>query len=827
MSDILRQLAIWICKPIYKCILGLYEIFYTLSTAQFLTSEEIEKFSANIYVLISVVMLFAFSATILSAIVNPDLLEDKKKGVGAVFKRAIIGLALIVVIPFAFSEAFKIQESIMTSHVVEKVIVGLNFDNPNDANTGGNGGQIIAGTLMASMLRPSSDSVEIEVYAGDNVADAYTTMISTDFSKGIDKVAKYINRAPKNGDEEYAFEFEGLLAIIAGLATAYILLLFAIDMAIRMFKIAFFELTAPISIVAYIAAGGDVLKNWFSEVLKTYLDVFIRVTAMAFYLFLVSKINDFISDASKIHTGSGWGWDVLLKVLLVVGMLIFVNRIPNLIKKLFPKADIGGKSSIGGRLGEMAIVGKQAQNAWDTIRKHPIQSAGRPIGAAAGVAGNLVHSTAGAYRRTMRSHNGNKALAIGAGIYGAARGLAGAPGALRRGWKTGNLTALGNEYARDREIHPEGLTTKGIIGDKITGAFGYGTKLDRLNDRIARENRFKYDDGNGLKAYTKDELNKIASQYDDVKKRTQGIQDVMKKEIERKDSKLKNHYQFQGIDLGELNDHEIKATLASLRTAAPKMEDFKIDNGSFTFEYKDINGNNQAIQLTGLTEQNLDAQIATLQSYAPKMSDFEIKDAAGNGTGQIDMNKFLESESKYNEVIKNFKDKTLKSIQNNEVRYDQKKFIQSFNEYNESITKLEDQVRKNYIASENTLHDDINAGRDWTRHNEKGDDSNRQAVKLDMDVLDGLLKNKGYATKLGYNPDDLKSRDGIENLNTMATDNVNDITKIIEEVEANRNARYTTEEYQQAARNDRNTDNKDKKEFKVHKTPPGANDDYR
>lgn len=39
-------------------------------------------------------------------------------------------------------------------------------------------------------------------------------------------------------------------------------------MAVRIFKLAFLELTAPISIVSYIGVGDKILSSWFKEVGK-------------------------------------------------------------------------------------------------------------------------------------------------------------------------------------------------------------------------------------------------------------------------------------------------------------------------------------------------------------------------------------------------------------------------------------------------------------------------------------------------------------------------------------------------------------------------------
>lgn len=356
MQELLRKLCVWICVPIYNLIPKLYSIFYSLANTEFLSSDVIEQFSANIYILVSVVMLFAFSITILSAIVNPDLLTDNKKGVSALFKRSIIGLALMVLVPFAFNEMYSITESIMDNMLVEKIIVGYNCSG-SECEKGGNGGQVIAGTLINSVLYPVDDEVQVS----SDINNSYRSMVQTDIGE-ISNVASDINilRQDSGGnsvDGDFAFHFDGLIAIIAGAGVCYILLLFALDMAVRIFKLAFLELTAPISIVSYIGVGDKILSSWFKEVGKTFAEVFIKVASIAFYLFLLKNIS------SLLNQFKSESWISIFSCFLVVGMLIFVKQIPDMINKIFG-LDIKLKGGVGGRLGQMAGVGEQAKKAW-------------------------------------------------------------------------------------------------------------------------------------------------------------------------------------------------------------------------------------------------------------------------------------------------------------------------------------------------------------------------------------------------------------------------------------------------------------------------------
>lgn len=409
MEGLFRKIAIYLCKPIYCLIVYMYKIFYNIATTRFLQSEIVQEISANIYTLVSVVMLFAFSVTILSAIVNPDLLSDGKKGVKAVFKRAIIALMLIVVIPFAFDELYKIQETIMKNSLIEKIVVGIEYNcNSSDKSkceAGGNGGQVIAGTLMSAVLYPDDEMADADgnVNESVSVSEYYSKMIAEDLPKYIGAVAKNINATainPENAnisnDEAYAFKFNGLIAIVVGLVTVYILVIFAIDVAVRVFKMAFMELTAPISIVSYVAAGDKILSSWFKELGKTYAELFVRVAAIAFYLFLVSNLSSFMEQFKDSD------WTLVLKAFLMVGMLIFAKQVPDMIGKIFG-VEIKSQGGIAGRLGNMAGVGKVAQNAWKgltNVAKATPLLAGAGIGALAGKGVDLLGRAGGKFAKT-------------------------------------------------------------------------------------------------------------------------------------------------------------------------------------------------------------------------------------------------------------------------------------------------------------------------------------------------------------------------------------------------------------------------------------------
>lgn len=530
MLEFLRKLCIWICVPIYGLIPKIYSIFYNLANTRFLQSDLIEQFSANIYVLVSVIMLFGFSITILSAIVNPDLLSDNKKGVTAMFKRSIIGLVLMVLIPFAFDQMYTIQESVMSNSLIEKIIVGADFSCPEDdseCEIGGQGGQVIAGTLLHSVLHPASDQVQVS----EDLGNTYTSMIQSDVSK-ISTFATDINILRDDGgttdeDGSFAFHFDGLIAIIVGAGVCYILVLFALDMAVRIFKLAFFELTAPISIVGYIAAGDKIISSWFKEVGKTFLDVFIRIAAIAFYLFLINNLSSFMVDFE------GKTWRYVLTAFLIIGMLIFAKQVPDMIGRIFG-IDMKSQGGIAGRLGNMAVVGKQAQKAWGAV-KNPLATAAGIGSAVGGTISHLGAGVSGAWQqgklkaKEIRDNDG-KAAGFRGFVSGAGRAVGSilsTPGSAVRSLKNGvqnkNLSSIVGEWDRDRELHPEGSTFAGRTIDNMRNFVGAKSSADAELARLDKE---------------KVRIDAEIDFNNSIQQMSKSIKDAIKNSIEKSDSKI-------------------------------------------------------------------------------------------------------------------------------------------------------------------------------------------------------------------------------------------------------------------------------------------------
>lgn len=436
MERVFRAIAVTICGWIYPLIPPLYEVFYDLAGARYFTDSTMNDLASNLYILVSVVMLFTFAVQLIKAIVNPDLLTDKQKGMGNVFKRSIIAMILIVGVPIAFNEIYKMQGQVLENHLIEKIVVGFNSGDTKPGDT--NVGQVLAASTIVDLLYP----VEGASTTSSNLPTYYNDMITKDI-KNIDKVGLYINeRYSPSGDEitdddPYVFEFKPLVAIVAGALVLYFMVIFSMDMGVRLLKLALLELTAPISIMAYIYGGDDNLKRWTKEVGTTFLEVYVKIGIIAFIIFILNNIDSF---GTKVQSNHPW----MIKLFILIGLFTLAGKLPELIKMLFG-ITYTPKGGIGGRLGAMVgPVGKIAQGGWDKVKK------------------------------------GAGTVALGVGGVGAAVGALGVPGAIgagvgiglaHHGWNKG-FKSLGARAGKDTAVG-RGLRATGAFlgsGNPIKGS---------------------------------------------------------------------------------------------------------------------------------------------------------------------------------------------------------------------------------------------------------------------------------------------------------------------------------------------------------------------
>lgn len=134
-------------------------------------------------------------------------------------------------------------------------------------------------------------------------------------------------------DEEdvYVYNYMFIVTTILGVFITFVILSFAVDIAIRMFELVVLQITAPLFIATFVdpkAAQSGPFKNWLSAVGKSYVSLYIRLLILALMILLINVINQ-----SNIfdNMGSVATW---AKLFVIIALLIFVKKAPKWISEL-------------------------------------------------------------------------------------------------------------------------------------------------------------------------------------------------------------------------------------------------------------------------------------------------------------------------------------------------------------------------------------------------------------------------------------------------------------------------------------------------------------
>lgn len=428
MGNLINKLLLWLCTQVFEGIEGIYRLFYGLATTRLFSEKAIQEVSNNIYILVSIVILFAFAVKLIEAIVNPDLLTDSKKGVTGVLKRTIIGLVLVATVPSMFNLAYKIATEVISTSLVEKVILGYTEASTDSNSTAG----VLTSSIIRGFIYPIDENgITIDENSlcgensGCNFADelANYNMTYQNYISVIGANPNYeefsdinVEAEWENGNKMYHMSLFFLL--IVGIYVWYQVVILCFDAALRLVNLGILEIMAPLVIVAYMGGGTDYLSKWFKIVLEKFLSVFVRIAALAFLALglrlMFDKESIFFNQSTTF----------LFRLLIIIGLLRLVKDLPNIIGKIFG-VDIKDAGGIKGRLGEMAGIGGLASKAWGSLGteagKGLVKTAGHEAARNISELGKKTRRKLGMNEKSLaqrvgESRFGRRAKVLGAGI---------------------------------------------------------------------------------------------------------------------------------------------------------------------------------------------------------------------------------------------------------------------------------------------------------------------------------------------------------------------------------------------------------------------------
>lgn len=439
----LRAICMAIDGVLYSLLDNAYDLVIKLSTAELLKPATIKSLTGNLYIIFGVVAFFRLALLLVNAIIDPEKLNEKGKGLSNIFFRVVGMVILLAVTPFLFEKSYDLQEKIVgadaSKNIIFKTILGNNANIASSNNS--NAGKALQNIALSSLITidenylknaSSDDSKDKEkvilckykeikddngkvkgydytkitnsdeynfcplvcvpngdgtctpqggyVYDGNtcdwpncqNAVDTYNEMyVNEDMSPS--KLASYVGVSKKiedeNGEKQevYVYNYMFIITGVVGVAMTYIIISFAIDIAVRMFELIVLEILSPLFIATFVdpkSAQSGPFKNWLSAVGKSYASLYIRLAIIALMVLLVSIINQ-----SKMFQSMGdvSGW---AKIFMVIGLLIFAKKAPKWIGDMIGiKGDGGlGGLSIGKKLGGMALAGGLASKGLDKLK---------------------------------------------------------------------------------------------------------------------------------------------------------------------------------------------------------------------------------------------------------------------------------------------------------------------------------------------------------------------------------------------------------------------------------------------------------------------------
>lgn len=365
-------IGIWLVSGVYIVASWAFEVFLILASGRLIDNSSYDLIIQNFYVVLGIIMLFIISFSLLKGMVSAE--ESKKSGttIRKMVVNLIVASIVIALLPLIFSFAFDFQDAFITNNnTLGKFFsygnVGsddspISEDNIQRVYSGAF--KIVNGVYTAFFnVNVESDTCQkaIEAEKANNpnmlaideldVCQRTVEGEKENFKDTMEYVEANGNFYPYGDFNKKAYDgeidFNFLLSLLAGLLLLYVGISYCFDMGLRLVKLVFYQLVGPIPILLSVIPEGKMsgaLKQWVKVTLTCYLEVFVRIFAFYFCLFLCREMLK-----PEFLTSQIYDYNILLALLtqafILMGIVMFMRQAP----KLF--SDITGIDSGNMKLG--------------------------------------------------------------------------------------------------------------------------------------------------------------------------------------------------------------------------------------------------------------------------------------------------------------------------------------------------------------------------------------------------------------------------------------------------------------------------------------------
>jgi len=363
--DALRSLMLSLCEIVYKLIVFFFDIFMMLANAKLLENEVIQKIYQRVGLILGLFMIFRVTFSLIQYVINPDTMADKQKGVFNIVKRIFIVVILLGTTPSLFKFAYDIQEEVINSNVIPKIIIGKNVDS-------GDAGKTLAWYSFNAFYDYDMEILELDTSESLNEVTIRSkcpelngdeSLIQRDFMDNnslkyaYNCVNEKVNYTVTSDDgssssaKAYVIDFtgHGFLTLVVGAVILWMILMYVIQVGVRVVQLSYLQLIAPVPIIMYLAPKGeDTFNKWVKQCITTYLDFFIRVAIIYFVVFIVELLIGNDSNHFVNSLGDPSGLDLtFITIIMILALLYFAQKLPKLFKELFPMSSGAAGFSFG------------------------------------------------------------------------------------------------------------------------------------------------------------------------------------------------------------------------------------------------------------------------------------------------------------------------------------------------------------------------------------------------------------------------------------------------------------------------------------------------
>lgn len=495
LYDVPRFVFAWIDRGIYWLIARLYDLIVDLAYIKVLDNELLGQFYTRVYGLLSIVMLFKVTFSVISYILDPSKMSDKQQGFGKIITNILLMFAMLISCPTAFSLLYDAQEAILSDNIIPNFIFGGDGVSANnnsyavyvatpsvcnkwldystikhstiDFNDDGRlrpwttpkAGEYISLMIFRTFYSLGDPNVAIDdgrtlkigdmptvgafcagTYDMENILESEEMEYIAVSDASVIRLVSYVNEYHSDSqkkNEYYYIDYKFFLSTVMGAFVAVLFLSIAFDVAVRSVQLSFLQLIAPIPIISFIdpASGkSGTFSKWIKNVGKTWVSLFIRLFSIFFAVFVICEVDENMIKNSFDGTGrkpESVEWIIML--FIIIGVLMFAKKLPDLIEELIPGLKMG-KMELNPlkKIEQEAIGGKEIAGV---------------VRGAGGAARGLIGGSIAGCKAGSEAGNVGKGLVLGA-AQGMIKGFKTPKGAFTNNLNTTYKDLTGNEMVR-------------------------------------------------------------------------------------------------------------------------------------------------------------------------------------------------------------------------------------------------------------------------------------------------------------------------------------------------------------------------------------------